>query len=70
MLPKTLRWLCVWSLVSPVWLLAESAAPAVKTPPRLAVVISIDKFRYDYLDRFAAVFAPGGFRRLREQVEI
>lgn len=37
------------------------------TPSRLAVLISIDQFRYDYLDRFSSVFSEGGFRRLREQ---
>ncbi len=39
------------------------AQPA--TPPRLAVVISVDQLRYDYLDRFNAHFSPDGFRRLR-----
>jgi hypothetical protein len=33
--------------------------------PRLAVVISIDQFRYDYLDRFAPYFGEDGFKRLR-----
>lgn len=41
------------------------AAPAER--PRLVVLISVDQFRYDYLDRFASVFGPDGFRRLREQ---
>lgn len=33
--------------------------------PRLALVISIDQFRADYLDRFAPYFGDGGFKRLR-----
>lgn len=33
--------------------------------PRLALVISIDQFRTDYLDRFAPYFGEGGFKRLR-----
>ncbi len=31
--------------------------------PALVVVISIDQFRYDYLDRFAPWFSSGGFNR-------
>lgn len=34
--------------------------------PRLAVVISIDQFRADYIDRFYPWFVEGGFRRLVE----
>lgn len=63
---KPFRWL-VWALGLSGWLQAEPADAAARTPPRLAVVISIDQFRYDYLDRFAGVFAADGFRRLREQ---
>lgn len=33
-------------------------------PPKLAVVISIDQFRADYLDRFRPYFVAGGFNRL------
>jgi len=67
MLPKPLRWLTLASLVFAHLIHAEPAAVEPKSPPRLAVVISIDQFRYDYLDRFASVFGPDGFRRLREQ---
>jgi hypothetical protein len=41
---------------------AETAA----TPPKLAVVISIDQFRADYLVRFRPYFVEGGFKRLLE----
>lgn len=41
---------------------AMPAAPAVK----LAVAISIDQFRADYLIRFRPYFVEGGFRRLLE----
>jgi hypothetical protein len=37
------------------------------TPPRLAVVISVDQCRADYLVRFRPYFSQGGFRRLLEQ---
>jgi len=41
---------------------ADTAAPA----PKLAVVISIDQFRADYLVRFRPYFVEGGFKRLLE----
>lgn len=34
--------------------------------PKLVVVIVIDQFRYDYLERFKSAFGPAGFRRLVE----
>src|SRR5438874_8038499 len=36
---------------------------AVLHKPRLIVVISIDQFRYEYLERFAPWFSEGGFKR-------
>jgi len=40
-------------------------AAATETPgPRLAVVISIDQMRADFLERFRPYFTAGGFRRL------
>jgi len=44
---------------------ATGAVAATRPGPRLAVVISIDQFRYDYLDRFAPYFGEDGFKRLR-----
>ncbi|HLG16202.1 MAG TPA: alkaline phosphatase family protein [Blastocatellia bacterium] len=38
------------------------AAPA--SSAKLVVVIVIDQFRYDFLERFNDLFGPGGFRRL------
>jgi predicted AlkP superfamily pyrophosphatase or phosphodiesterase len=34
---------------------------------RLVLLIVIDQFRYDYLERFADLFGAGGFRRLMNQ---
>ncbi|MGH9764285.1 MAG: alkaline phosphatase family protein, partial [Blastocatellia bacterium] len=34
--------------------------------PKLVVVIVIDQFRYDFLERFKGVFGSGGFRRLMD----
>ena len=36
-------------------------------PPALVVVLTIDQFRADYLQRFREFFGPGGFRLLLEQ---
>lgn len=44
------------------WVSAVVAAPA--EPPRLAVVISIDQFRGDYLAKYGPYFGEGGFKRL------
>ena len=44
--------------------LALLQAAPVPPPPRLAVVISVDQCRADYLERFAPWFTDGGFRRL------
>jgi predicted AlkP superfamily pyrophosphatase or phosphodiesterase len=34
--------------------------------PKLAIILVIDQFRYDYLTRFADQFCDGGFRRLMQ----
>lgn len=44
--------------------LAGVARAAEAESPRLAVVISIDQFRGDYLARFGPYFGEGGFKRL------
>jgi predicted AlkP superfamily pyrophosphatase or phosphodiesterase len=46
-------------------LLAGLGARAAE--PALVVVLMIDQFRADYLERFRPHFGPGGFRRLMEQ---
>src|SRR6476661_4856678 len=38
--------------------------PAVQKRPRLVLLIVVDQFRYDYLERFGDLFGPNGFRRL------
>ncbi len=41
------------------------AAAAVQTKrPRLVLLIAVDQFRYDYLERFGDLFGAGGLRRL------
>ena len=47
-------------------LLALPAGAEEKQPPRLAVVISVDQMRADYLGRFRPYLGEGGFKRLLE----
>lgn len=42
-------------------------AQTIGTAPRLVVSITIDQLRTDYIERFAAMYGEGGFRRLIEQ---
>jgi predicted AlkP superfamily pyrophosphatase or phosphodiesterase len=50
------------------WLLAAETTPADEVAvPRLVVVLVIDQFRADYLDRFRDRFGPDGFNRLLRQ---
>jgi hypothetical protein len=45
----------------------RAAEPALAPPPvKLAVIISVDQLRADYLVRFRPYFAEGGFKRLLE----
>jgi len=47
---------------------AQRAQPTSKQPkqaaPKLVLLIAVDQFRYDYLDRFGSLFGPSGIRRL------
>ncbi len=40
------------------------SAPAQQKRPRLVLLIVVDQFRYDYLERFGDLFGTNGFRRL------
>jgi predicted AlkP superfamily pyrophosphatase or phosphodiesterase len=46
---------------------ASTVAQAAATRPKLVVVISIDQFRADYLQRFTKYFEPGGFNLLLQK---
>ena len=46
---------------------AALVTPRLAAAPALVVVISIDQFRGDYLERFRGHLGPGGFRLLMEQ---
>ena len=45
---------------------SQTRPPAAKAPgrPKLVILITIDQFRADYLDRFRPHFVAGGFNRL------
>ena len=38
--------------------------PSTEKRPRLVLLIVVDQFRYDYLERFGDLFVANGFRRL------
>src|ERR1051325_4424843 len=38
--------------------------PTIQKRPKLVLLIAVDQFRYDYLERFGDLFGPNGFRRL------
>jgi predicted AlkP superfamily pyrophosphatase or phosphodiesterase len=48
---------------------ARRAAPAnaKTTKPRLVLLIAVDQFRYDYLERFGDLFEENGIRRLMRE---
>jgi arylsulfatase A-like enzyme len=45
-----------------LWVAGQAAASAYNAHPKLIVVIVIDQFRGDYLERYRDQFADGGFR--------
>jgi len=45
----------------------SGTARAATTKPKLVLVIVVDQFRYDYLERFGDLFGAGGFRRLMNE---
>ncbi len=47
--------------------LGGAGLAAAEPPPRLAVVISVDQMRADYLERFRPYFTEGGFKRLTDR---
>jgi len=42
----------------------QRGAQAPPKRPRLVLLIVVDQFRYDYLERFGDLFGPNGFKRL------
>jgi predicted AlkP superfamily pyrophosphatase or phosphodiesterase len=51
-------------LFSSVTIAQRRTQPTVQKRPKLVLLIAVDQFRYDYLERFGDLFGPNGFRRL------
>lgn len=45
----------------------QPVTAAAQTRPKLVLLIVVDQFRYDYLERFNDLFAGGGIRRLMRE---
>src|ERR1041384_4021129 len=43
---------------------AQRTPPSTQKRPRLVLLIAVDQFRYDYLERFGDLFVQNGLRRL------
>lgn len=52
---------------SPTRKAATRSAKIAATEPRLVLMIIVDQFRYDFLERFEDLFGAGGFRRLMNE---
>ena len=55
--------LLIPSLSTPALRAQRTAAPPKR--PRLVLLIVVDQFRYDYLERFGDLFGPNGLKRLQ-----
>src|SRR5580658_8187586 len=60
-LPRTLR-VALLLLGSLLWSMSTAFASAYNARPKLIVVIVIDQFRADYMERYRHQFGEGGFR--------
>jgi len=56
--------LAVVVLLSAVVPAQRRTPPTVQKRPKLVLLIAVDQFRYDYLERFGDLFGTNGFRRL------
>ena len=56
--------LAVIILLSSVVTAQRRPQPTIQKRPKLVLLIAVDQFRYDYLERFGDLFGPNGFRRL------
>ena len=56
--------LTVTLIFNPVAFAQRRPQSTVQKRPKLVLLIAVDQFRYDYLERFGDLFGPNGFRRL------
>src|SRR5215203_3468329 len=59
-----LAYVLIVSLFLSVSFAQRRTQPSIQKRPRLVLLIVVDQFRYDYLERFGDLFAANGFRRL------
>ncbi len=64
---RTLRCALAWLLVALLAAPASLFANAYNGKPKLIVIIVIDQFRADYLERYRDRFSPNGFRLLMDR---
>src|SRR5262249_35618681 len=57
----------VSSTAAPVEQQRGRALPATNEQPRLILLIVVDQFRYDYLERFGDLFGGNGLKRLMNE---
>ena len=58
--------LCTCAVVASLQFVSAASLAATPQTPRLVVVVSVDQFAYEYLERFRAGFDPHGiFNRCR-----
>src|SRR5207302_5071291 len=50
-----------------LWLASLSFASAYNARPKLVVIIVVDQFRGDYLERYRDQLSPNGFRMLMDR---
>lgn len=66
-MPRMKRSIVVLLLVTLLTFPAPAQQRGAQAPfkrPRLVLLIVVDQFRYDYLERFGDLFGPNGFKRL------
>ena len=66
MFPRTplVLFLTISLLVGSVTFAQRRTQPSTEKRPRLVLLIAVDQFRYDYLERFGDLFVQNGLRRL------
>src|ERR1044072_2323033 len=61
LLALILIWILLFSSVSSA---KRRTQPTIQKRPKLVLLIAVDQFRYDYLERFGDLFGPNGLKRL------
>ena len=54
-------WICLFALLLPISSAIPCAASAYDAHPKLVIILVIDQFREDYLERYRTDFKGNGF---------